>query len=201
MSQQQGFVFEGSPGGTPIENINLDAGTTPITGTSITLTGAVVAAGTHPLRTFGTGPSTGAIQAQLTQAIASTDVTKVGVAAFDAAYFVVDVNGLVGLVPTGVGKAYTNVTFAMSPYTVLSTDQYISCDTSGGAITLNFPNAPTFKQEWVVKDRTGNANTNPITITTPGGVVNFDLNPTLTMNTSLASISLKANNTPAYEIY
>ncbi len=89
----------------------------------------------------------------------------------------------------------------MSPYTVVAADQYISCDTSGGAITLNFPNAPTANREWVVKDRTGNAAANVVTITTPGGIVRFDGVTTFPLNTAYASVSLLANSTPSYEIY
>lgn len=84
-------------GGSAIESVNLDAGTTPITPSSgaITLTGATVAAGTHPIRTDGTGASTAAIQVQFAQAIASTDATKVGLSNFNSAQFSVDANGFV----------------------------------------------------------------------------------------------------------
>lgn len=96
---------------------------------------------------------------------------------------------------------YTNVNHAASPYTVLSTDYYLSVDTSGGTVTLNFPNAPTAKQTWVIKDRTGTSATNNITITTPGGTVTFDGSTSKTINTNYASIQLLANSTPTYEIF
>lgn len=80
-----------------IEKINLDTGTTPITPTAgaITLTAGTVLAGTHPIRTDGTGTSTAKIEVQFTQATASTDPTKVGLAAFNSADFSVDANGFV----------------------------------------------------------------------------------------------------------
>lgn len=96
---------------------------------------------------------------------------------------------------------YTNVTHAMSPYTVLTTDYYISVDCSGGVVTLNFPNAPTFKQYWIVKDRTGSATTNHITLTTPGGVVTFDGSTSYTMIGNWDAVNVLANSTPTYEVF
>jgi len=96
---------------------------------------------------------------------------------------------------------YTNVTNAMSPYTVLLTDFYLSVDTSGGAVQLNFPNAPAFKRQFIIKDRTGTAATSNITLTTPGGTVTFDGLTTYTMNSNYQAIQLLANATPTYEVY
>jgi hypothetical protein len=101
----------------------------------------------------------------------------------------------------GLTINYTNVTAAMSPYTVLSTDNYLSVNCSAGAVTLNFPNSPTDEQVWVVKDRTGNAASNNITITTPGGTVTFDGATSYVMSTNYQSIQLIANSTPTYEVY
>jgi len=71
---------------------------------------------------------------------------------------ITNAGGSITIATTGTTTLnYTNVTHAMSPYTVLSTDYYISVDCSAGGVTLNFPNAPTYKQTWIVKDRTGNA--------------------------------------------
>jgi hypothetical protein len=73
---------------------------------------------------------------------------------------------------------YTGVIFSASPYTVLTTDYYISVDTSGGAISLLFPDSPMANQVWVVKDRTGHASSNNITITTVSGTDTFDFSGT-----------------------
>lgn len=97
--------------------------------------------------------------------------------------------------------AYTNVTHAMSPYTVLLTDDYLSVDTSGGVVTLNFPNAPPSLREWIVKDRTGNALANNITITTPGGTDLFDGAATYLIDDNYESIQILANPSAAYELY
>jgi len=101
----------------------------------------------------------------------------------------------------GKAFAYTNVTHGLSPYTVLTTDYFISVDTSGGAVTLNFPNAPAANSIWIVKDRTGNAAANNITVTTPGGIVTFDGATSLTLSSNFISIELLANSTPTYEVF
>jgi hypothetical protein len=106
---------------------------------------------------------------------------------------------------TGGGSSgafnYTNVTNAMSPYTVLASDFYLSVDTSGGAVQLNFPNAPAFKRQWIIKDRTGTAAVSNITLTTPGGTVTFDGLTSYILNSNYEAINLLANATPTYEVY
>jgi hypothetical protein len=132
------------------------------------------------------------------RAIVSTDGTKVGTAAFNSAQFTVDTNGFVSLLSQAFN--YTSVV-GPTTYVVLSTDYYISCDSTAGAITLQFPNAPTFKRLWVVKDRTGNAAVNNISLTTPGGTVTFDGLTTYVMNSNFQAVNLLANTTPTYEVY
>lgn len=95
---------------------------------------------------------------------------------------------------------YTSVNHAASPYTILSTDDYISVDCSGGVVTLNFPNAATLGRSYIVKDRTGNAATNNITITTPGGTVTFDGSTSFVMNTNYESVNILGNGSN-YEIW
>jgi hypothetical protein len=88
---------------------------------------------------------------------------------------------------------YKNVAHTDSPYTVLSTDEYLSVDCSGGVVTLNFPNAATLGRSYIVKDRTGNAATNNITITTPGGSVTFDGSTSFVMNTNFEACNILGN--------
>lgn len=104
-----GFV-ELSGGGLAIDSIGMQTGTSPITPDAaglLTLNGAVVAAGTNPIRTDGTGANTGAIEVQISQAIAATDATKIGLSNFNSAHFLVDANGFVGLL--GGGQAIDSV--------------------------------------------------------------------------------------------
>lgn len=87
-------------GGEGIDSIGVQTGTNPIVPTVaglVTINGAVVVAGTNPLRSNGTGANTMALEVQISQAIASTDATKIGLANFDSASFSVDSNGFVTL--------------------------------------------------------------------------------------------------------
>lgn len=93
---------------------------------------------------------------------------------------------------------YTNVN--TSPYVVLTTDEYLSVDSSGGARILRFPNTPVLGKSFVVKDRTGTAATNNITITTVSGVTLIDGAATFVMNTAYESVNIIGNGT-TYEIF
>ena len=87
-----------------------------------------------------------------------------------------------------------------SPYVVLSTDEYLSVDSSGGVITVRLPNTTTTGRIYTVKDKTGSAATNNITITTPGGTVTIDGSTTFVMNTAYESVDVIFNGSN-YEIY
>jgi hypothetical protein len=63
----------------------------------------------------------------------------------------------------------TSVNFAMSPYTILPTDYLILVDTSGGAVTLQAGAASARgSREVTIKDSTGNAAANNISILRAG---------------------------------
>lgn len=96
--------------------------------------------------------------------------------------------------------AYTNVN--SSPYSVnfAAPDEYLSVDSSGGPITLNFPNTATLGRTYIVKDRTGSAATNNITLTTPGGTVTFDGSTSFVMNTNFEAVNIMGNGSN-YEIF
>ena len=104
-----GFVTLAGGSGAAIEKVNVQTGTTPIVPSSgaITINGAVVAAGTNPVRSDGTGANTLAIEVQKSQAIAAADATKIGLSAFDSADFTVDANGFVSAAATGFIKTLT----------------------------------------------------------------------------------------------
>lgn len=92
-------------GGTGIDSIGVQIGTNPITPTGaglVTINGAVVAAGTNPVRSDGTGANTMAIEIQISQALAATDVTRIGLSNFNSAQFSVDANGFVSLAGGGL---------------------------------------------------------------------------------------------------
>ncbi len=91
-------------GGIAIDSIGTQTGTNPIVPTAaglVTINGAVVAAGTNPVRSDGTGANTMAIEVQISQALAATDATKIGLSNFNSAQFTVDANGFVSTLGTG----------------------------------------------------------------------------------------------------
>lgn len=98
-------------GGTlAVDSFAMQTGTSPVVpaGTGlVTFNGAVVAAGTNPVRTDGTGANTMALEIQIAQAIATTNATNIGLAAFASADFAVDANGFVSLSTTGAAKTIT----------------------------------------------------------------------------------------------
>jgi len=96
-----------------------------------------------------------------------------------------------------VGLAYVQP--SAYPYTVLSTDYFISVDSSS-ARTINLPNAPNTRKTYVIKDRVGSAGANNITITTPGGAVLIDAAAIYTLNSNYGSISVIFNGT-SYEVF
>lgn len=95
---------------------------------------------------------------------------------------------------------YVSIDSGDSPYAALSSDYYISADSTGGAITVQLPNAPTTGRTFVVKDKNGTAATFNITITTVGGSVNIDGATTFVMNTAYESVSLIFGGS-SYEIF
>jgi len=96
--------------------------------------------------------------------------------------------------------AYTPVSYTVTPYTTISTDYYLGCDVSGGVLSILLPDAPTTGRTFVVKDSTGNAATNNLTITTVGGSVTIDGSTTLVISTNYGAVSLIFNGT-SYEVY
>lgn len=103
-------------GGQAIDSIAVQTGTSPIAPTSaglITINGAVVAAGTNPIRTDGTGANTMAVEVQISQALSAADATKIGLSNFDSTSFAVSATGFVTLI--GGGFTWADVSGAFSP--------------------------------------------------------------------------------------
>jgi hypothetical protein len=99
----------------------------------------------------------------------------------------------------GIQVNYTNP--SSYPYSAVSgTDYYISVNTASTANTINLPNAPKTNEIFVVKDRSGNASTNNITVTTPGGAVLFDGSTSFVIDSNYGSIQVIFNGTN-YEVY
>ena len=79
-------------GTTGVDSFGMQTGTSPVLPTVVglvTFNGAVVAAGTNPVRTDGTGANTMALEVQISQALAAADATKIGLSNFDSTSFAV----------------------------------------------------------------------------------------------------------------
>lgn len=99
-----------SGGATAIDSIAVQTGTSPVVATVaglVTINGATVAAGTNPVRTDGTGANTLAVEVQISQALAATDATKIGLCNFNSAQFTVDANGFVSTAGAGIPSTIT----------------------------------------------------------------------------------------------
>lgn len=160
--------------------------------------GSVVSAGSTPFQTIGSG-NTVTAQVQISQAVASTDATKIGLSAFNSAQFTVDANGFVSIANFSAFN-YRQINNISSPYSIVSTDEYLSVDPSSGAVTVLLPNTTTLYRMFTIKDRTGSASTNNISITTPGATVTIDGQVTYTIAGNFGSISLLYNGV-GYEVY
>ena len=80
-----------------------------------------------------------------------------------------------------------------------ATDFFLSVNT-GTAITVQLPNAPATGRIFTVKDATGTAATNNITVTTVGGVVTIDGATSLVFNQNYGSASFIFDGT-SYEVF
>lgn len=100
-----------------------------------------------------------------------------------------------------VGNVVSNLNVVSStPYVVASSDYYLSVDSSGGAITIQLPNAaPNTGRIYFIKDATGSAATHAITVTTVGGAVLIDNATSKVINTNYGMIAVIFNDTK-YEI-
>jgi hypothetical protein len=92
------------------------------------------------------------------------------------------------------------VTVSTSTYTVGPSDYYISCNPASNAITISLPNAPSTNRIFIIKDRTGNAGTHNITITTVGGSVTIDGSTTNVISSNHGFVQLVFNGT-SYEVF
>ena len=131
-------------GGGALDSIGVDGtsgtGTNPVLPTAmglITVNGALVTAGTNPIRTISTAPNTYQIQLQTSQALAAADSTKVGAANFNSAHFSVDASGFVSSINAGpsVGVVNLGITYSGGTFTVRGANASLSA-TNVAYVTL-----------------------------------------------------------------
>lgn len=134
-------------GGAGIDSIAVQTGISPVVANpsgTVEIDGEVVSSGTNPIRTSGTAASALAVQVQISQAIAATDASKIGLSNFDSARFTVDANGFVSLNASGVGETITGDSGgALSPSSGNWTIAGLSgSKTSGSGSTLTIKSPP-----------------------------------------------------------
>ncbi len=101
---------------------------------------------------------------------------------------------------TGVSSNYQTVT-GPATYVVSATDDYISCNSTAGVVTVQLPNSPTnLYDRFVIKDRTGTAPTFSVIVTTVGGAVLIDGAATYTFTDPYESLEIIWNGT-SYETF
>lgn len=155
---------------------------------------------------------------QVTGTLGESGVTRIGDSSYATATYIAGIQGVsvsnknFVTINTATGQlgsqsaaaaatlTVTSVNNAASPYTVLSTDQFLAVDSSGGAVTIRLPNAPTTGRVIYVKDSTASAATFNITVTTVGGAVNIDGSTSYVMATNRQAISVVFDGT-AYEVF
>lgn len=97
-----------------------------------------------------------------------------------------NVQDAIGQAAAGGGPVPTVVTLAMSPYTPLASDTLLMVDTSAGSVTIAMLLAATRTLDLEIKDATGNAAANPISVTFSGGESADGLSP-YTIDSNYAS--------------
>ena len=137
---QAGIINVSSSGGSGILSIKGDDGTTvlPDGAGNIQLDGLVVPNGTHSKAVFTESPAVHIenIDVQVSAAIASSDVTKVGLAAFDNTEFTVDANGFVQNVsPSQIISDFDDMISA-SGSTSSNIGKFSWSDTGGSGVSL-----------------------------------------------------------------
>lgn len=167
-----GFVQLKGGGINPaLTKLAVQTGTTPVVPSAtgqINFNGATVAAGSNPVRTDGTGANTVALEIQTSQAIASTDATKIGLSSYDSSKFTVDANGFVSLSSSALTQGVINLGMSQS---------------GGTTFTVNSANG------------TALSATNPAVVylqslANPGNVVTY----TITANQSFTQANIASNN-------
>lgn len=195
----------GGPVGPTAGNINVvGSGNINVAGNAGTSTETITLVGTtnHALQI---GNASGSLTSL---SVASNGQIPIGSAGADpvmstltAGTGITITNGAGSITIATSGTTTLNYTLVnTTPYVVLLTDDFLGVDCSGGPIQINLPNSPATGTTWIIKDITGSAASNNITVTTVGGVVLIDAATTFVMNTTYESTSVLFNGTK-YLVY
>jgi Flp pilus assembly pilin Flp len=103
-------------------------------------------------------------------------------------------NNVPSLFTLSAGQVIARTATAIS-YTVLVTDYYVGVTDTSAARTMSLPNAPTTNQVFVIKDESGAASVNNISITTVGGAVLLDGLTTIKISQNYGAVKVIFNGT------
>lgn len=164
--------------------------------TNFTSNGVLYGNGTNPVSAL-----TAATNGQLIIGSTGNPPSLAALTSSDGSILIANGAGSIDLTTNGgTGLNFTSVNNAASPYTVLSTDYFLGCQSSTGVITILLPNAPAAGRSFVIKDSNGSASTNNITVTTVGGAVLIDGATSYSMNINYEAISVLFDGT-SYEVF
>lgn len=219
---QSGILNRGVyPPFTVTEKLSPSAGTSPVTpdganninlvsGNNITTTGT----GLHTIQFDLTGTTNHCLQVgnatgSLSSLAAATDgqiaIGSTGadpvIANITAGTNITITNGPGSITIDSSSSPILNYISVNANYVATTSNLFISCDVSGGGITITLPAAPTTGEYWIIKDQKGICNQagKAITVVVSGGGT-IDNKNDFTMNESFDSNSFIFNGTN-YEVF
>lgn len=112
----------------------------------------------------------------------------------------IDDNGNITVVGSTLnGYQIVKLTETAISYSVLSTDYLIGVTSTAAARTITLPAAASSSGKvFIVKDQSGGAATNNITVTVTGGATNIDNATTFVINTNYGAANFYSNGTQYY---
>lgn len=219
---QSGILNRGVyPPFTVTEKLSPSAGTIPVTpdganninlvsGNNITTTGT----GLHTIQFSLTGTTDHCLQVgnatgSLTSLAAATDgqipIGSTGadpvIANITAGTNITITNGPGSITIASSSSPILNYILVNTNYVATTSNLFISCDVSAGAITITLPAAPATGEYWIVKDKEGVCDQAGKAITvTVGGGVNIDGAPSYIINLAFGAAQFIFNGT-SYEVF
>lgn len=187
-----------------------DSGTANPVMNNVNIFGASVAAGTSPVSTIAS-VDTVTVNVQTSQAIAASNVTNIGLAAFNSAQFTVDANGFVSASGTGITTTLSGNTGVATPVSnnlnVITDNTTVKFVGSGDTLTQDFglANLILGSDSASITSATRNAalgltNLNPLTSGTDNTAIGYNALKSVTtasLNTAVGSLSQQTVSTGA----
>ncbi len=166
-------------------------------GTLLTSYGVLLGEGSNPINVTAAGTN-----GQLLLSATGADSKFATLTSTGGSFvFAFGPNGL--NIDTFTGAAsYTILNISAGTTAITANYAYYSIDSSGGTVTLNFPNPLSSSKFWTIKDRTGYSSVYPIILTTVLGTVTFDGETAFNLNVPFGSLNVSYDTlTSRYELF